>query len=294
MGTKRTNRLNHLLIIPDGDRRYARREYLAGLFNESLEAFREILSALSKRDAELLEKRIGKYNQTERDPFYDDSENSRDILDSGKIFVPQDYLLNSYKRGGEVFSSLIKWILQNDITKVLSIYALQRRNLERPNEQVEVMLKVEAEFFKIWTDNKEMMSSCEVKFVGDQKIFDLYKDKKILREAIDYYVNNIKLLEKRSLGKKLKVYVLAPYDREWEINQAIVRGRFNPVRLVVKEEVDLVIRTGNAKTFTSGALPYQVAYSQFSSVPEYFPDFTVEILQKALKGYGVKKRESGL
>ena len=283
--------LNHLLIIPDGDRRYARREYLAGLFNESLKAFRETLSALSKRDAELLEERIEEYNQTGRDPFYDDRENFMDILYSGKIFVPQGYLLNSYKKGGEVFSSLMKWILQNDITKVLSIYALQRRNLERPDEQVEIMLKVEAEIFKLWADNKEMMSSCKVKFVGNQKIFDLYKDKKILRGAIDYYVNSIKLLETKSSGKKLKVYVLAPYDRVWEINQAIVSGRFNPARLVVKEEVDLIIRAGNAKTPTSGALPYQVAYSQFSSVPEYFPDFTVEILQKGLEEYESKERD---
>ncbi len=230
-----------MLIIPDGDRRYARREYLAGLFNESLKAFRETLSALSKRDAELLEERIEEYNQTGRDPFYDDRENFMDILYSGKIFVPQGYLLNSYKKGGEVFSSLMKCILQNDITKVLSIYALQRRNLERPDEQVEIMLKVEAEIFKLWADNKEMMSSCKVKFVGNQKIFDLYKDKKILRGAIDYYVNSIKLLETKSSGKKLKVYVLAPYDRVWEINQAIVSGRFNPARLVVKEEVDLII-----------------------------------------------------
>ncbi len=293
MEAKRANKLNHLLIIPDGDRRYARREYLAELFNESLEAFREILSVL-KKDTELLEERIEEYSRTGRDPFYDDCDNSIDILDSGKIFVPQGYLFNSYKKGGEVFSSIIKWILQNDITKILSIYALQRRNLERPDEQVEVMLKVEAEFFKIWIDNKEMMSSCKVKFVGDQKIFDLYKDKKILGEVINDYVNNIKLLETRSSGKKLKVYVLTPYDGVWEINQAIVNGRFNPARLVVKEEVDLIIRAGNAKTPTSGALPYQVAYSQFSSVPEYFPDVTVEILQEALKEYGAKKRESGL
>lgn len=285
--------LNHLLIIPDGNRRHARREYLASLFSGS-QALSKVLSALSNRDAEFLKKRIKEYKRTKRDPFYDDSENSMDIFYSSKIFVPQCYLFNSYRKGGEVFSSLIEWILQNDITNILSIYALQRRNLERSDEQVEVMLKVEADLFKLWADDEEMMSSCKIKFVGDQKIFDLHKNKKILEEVINDYTRSIKLLETKSLGEKLKIYILAPYDRTWEIDRAIVNGRFDPDRLVVREEVDLIIRTGNAKTPTSGALPYQTAYAQLNSVEEYFPDFTIEIFQRVLGEYGAKERESGL
>ena len=37
------DKLNHLLIIPDGDRRHARRNYLADLFRKSREDFRELL-----------------------------------------------------------------------------------------------------------------------------------------------------------------------------------------------------------------------------------------------------------
>lgn len=285
--------LNHLLIIPDGGRRYTRRELLTDLFRQSVEEFeRSVLQNFPKKYFPALKRRIEKYAQMGKDPFY--REGFEDLLDLSKINIPLDFLLNSYRRGGKVFDSIVRWILKNNATKILSIYAIQRRNLDRSDEQTYAVLKSELEVFKLWANDEIITSQCSFKFVGDQGLFKRHKDRDLVGGVIKEFVNSARELEERFSGKKLKIYILAPYDREWEINQAVINGKFAPARLVVKEEVNLILRTGYAKTPTSGALPYQTAYAQFSPVPEYFPDFTIEIFQKVLEEYGAKERESGL
>ncbi len=125
-------KLNHLFIPPDGERRYARREYLTDLFRNSETKFKSVLEELPDGHALLLEKRIESYIATGKDPFYE--YDLEDFLDSSKIYVPQNYLLASYRKGGKVLTSLIKWLLQTGITNILSIYALQRKNLVRTDE----------------------------------------------------------------------------------------------------------------------------------------------------------------
>lgn len=289
----KTSELAHLLIIPDGGRRYARRSYLADLFGKSIRKFRLVLQGLLQKDASVLEERIKNYIRTGKDPFYYDEKNPDDLLYSNKILVPKNYFLSSYRKGGEVITSLIKWILENRAIEILSIYGVQKRNLDRPDEETYAILKVEAEVFQNWINDEIITSQFKVKFVGDKRIFNKHRKRDSLRKVIQQYLDVSRRLEERSSGNNLKIYILAPYDRKWEINQAVINGKFDPKRLVVNEDVDLIIRAGYSKTPISGALPYQTAYSQFISVKEYFEDFTTDRFRKILKEYK-GKRESGL
>ena len=291
-------KLNHLFIIPDADRRHARREYLTGLFKQSPKKFRSALNKspnkklFSKQDISVLEKRIKEFSETNEDPQY--SQDSKDLLYSNKIQVLLGSLMDSYRKGGEVFDTLIKHILENNVCNVLSIYGLQKRNLDRTDVETFAMLKVESEFFRRWGKDEEIYSQCNFKFVGDKDIFDSNKYGLGFGEIIKKFIDSSEGLEKKSCGNKLKIYLLAPYDSNWEINQAIENNQFNPDRLVVKEPVDLIIRTGNAKNPISGGLPYQTQFSQFTSVKKYFPDFTIDDFQKVLIQYDDRKTESGL
>ena len=201
-----------------------------------------------------------------------------DFLDTSKIDVPLEYLVGSYMKGGQVFDGLIRWIV--GVVPVLSIYAIQAKNLGRSDREVYAIMKVEAEFFKRWSEDEEICNRCNFKFVGDKIIFDAHKHRDGLRDVIEDHITFAEKLENNSTGRNLKVYILTPYDRCWEINQAFLDGAFNPEKLVVPEEVDLIIRAGNAKTPTSGALPYQVAYSQFTPLKPYFPDFTIPMVER--------------
>ena len=285
--------LNHIFIIPDADRRHARREYLVDLFRESPRKFRSTLEkSLNKRDISVLEERIKEFSETGKDPFY--KYDLEDLLYTNKIHAPLDYLINSYRKGGQVFNNLIRHILQNNICGILSIYALQKRNLDRTDEETYAMLKVEPEFFRKWANDKKIYSQCNFKFVGDKQIFESHKNRPLVKEIIGEYVESMEELEKKSKGDKLKIYVLTPYDYEWEVNQAVINGKFNPDKLIVKESVDLIIRSGNAKNPISGGLPIQIRNAQFISVKKYFPDITIKDFQKVLNKYDDKKRESGV
>ncbi len=57
-------------------------------------------------------------------------------------------------------------------------------------------------------------------------------------------------------------------------------------------EPDLVIRTSGEKRL-SGFMPFQTAYTEFYFADEYFPDFGPEQLRKAVKIYGMRKRNFG-
>ena len=263
------------------------------LFEKSPRKFRSILkNSLSKRDISALEKRINEFSETGKDPQY--LRDSKDLIYSNKIHVLLGCLVDSYRKGGEVFDTLIKYILDNDVCNVLSIYGLQKRNLERTDVETFAMLKVEPEFFRRWTRDKKIYSQCNFKFVGDREVFDLGRRGLGYGERIKEFVDSADELKRKSCGNKLKVYILAPYDSKWEINQAVVDGKFNPNNLIVKEPVDLIIRTGNAKTPISGGLPYQTQFAQFTSITKYFPDFNIQDFQNVLDNYGAKDRESVL
>lgn len=285
--------MDHLFIIPDGDRRWARREYLKDAYRHSTEGFKKALKGLPLATFAAIEDRIKEYSASGIDPFYSNSGNT-DVLDSKHLSVPEKYLLDSYRKGGQVFDQLIRWILKVQIAQVLSIYALQRRNLDRKDDEVFPILTAETETFQKWADDNVICSQCSFKFVGDLSLFQPHSKRSHLTKIIDEFLEVATELELRSKGNKLKIYILAPYDRLLEMNQAVSNGRFDPSKLVVKEEVDLIMRAGNAQTPTSGALPYQVAYAQFSTVKEYFPDWTKKTVQKVLENYGAKERESGL
>ena len=171
---------------------------------------------------------------------------------------------------------------------------MQKGNLERTDDETYAMIEAEPIFFRGWAKDKQISSQCNFKFVGDFGIFDLHKHRSRLKGTIEEFINSATELEKKAHGDKLKVFVLAPYDSDWEINQAVVDGKFNPDNLVVKEPVNLIIRTGSAKTPISGGLPYQTQFAQFASVTKYFPDFTIDNFQEVLDNYGAKDRESGL
>lgn len=96
-------KLNHIFVIPDADRRHAKRQYLTDLFKESPEKFREAINGLphenqfSQYEILKLEDRIKQFADTGKDPQY--YEDSKDLLNSNKISVPLNYLIDSYRKG---------------------------------------------------------------------------------------------------------------------------------------------------------------------------------------------------
>mgnify|MGYP001596856888 CR=1 FL=1 len=267
--------LTHLLLIPDGNRRYAKRKYIAEVLSQY-----DSLASLPKDIAEQLEERIRKYLQTGRDPYYD--ENMEDHLKH--LDVATD-CLQAYRKGATNIDSIIRLVLANGSASTISIYGLQPANLQRKAEEIDTMLQAEIEQFNKWLHDAQFLSTVKFRFVGDLILLESHPKGHTYQEAT-------KILEESSSGQKLDIFILAPYDYRWEINQAIREGRFEESRLIVPP-IDLVIRTSGEKRI-SEAVPIQIRNAEYIFRREYFPDFTLDIFHKVLEEFYNRQRTFGL
>lgn len=81
----------------------------------------------------------------------------------------------------------------------------------------------------------------------------------------------------------IKINFLINYSWEWDLN--LKSGYIGPVlRSNDVSRVDLIVRWGG-RSRLSGFLPIQSAYADFYSVDDYWPDFSPEHLEQALKWY---------
>lgn len=283
----------HVLVIPDGSRRHARRAFLCDLLGRSSAEFRLAMKTRPASEVTALEARLQTYSRTLRDPLYDASR--RDLLDVKEVQPPLSYLLDSYRQGTQLIDAFLRWILDRGEVRILSAYGMQARNLERSDEEVTAFLRAETECANRWADNAALLSRCTFRFIGDRGTLERHRNRSALVDLIDAYLDGARELEKRSQGRELRVNILAPYDPEWEIKRAIVRGGFDRQALAVPEPVDFVVRSGNAgRSLTSGALPLQAAYSQFASLRAYFPDCSLDDLKDALERYEPRMQDHGL
>ena len=246
-------RLNHILIIPDGNRTYAR---------------------------EYLERRV---------------EGS-----------PEECLLMAYIKGAQNLDSILRYVLENDVAGILSIYAIQPSNLQRRAYEINAMLQAEIEQFEEWSKDKKLLADVKFRFAGNLKLLETTQKGQVYQEVA-------KTLEESSNGQKLDVFVLASYDSEWEINESIRNrlidepslavsldyliqasreGIFKKSTLIVPTPVDLVIRTSGIRRL-SGAIPLQAENAEYVDRHEYFPAFSIPQFKGALAEFYRRTRTFG-
>lgn len=274
----RKKELNHLLLIPDGNRRYAKLEHLAKILSEE----GNLASLKLPKDVVLqLEERIRRYVKTKRDPLYDEA-GMVDYLKN--LGTEADSLSRAYKKGAENIDSIIRYLLSNGLASTISVYGLQPTNLQRKAEEIDAMLQAEIEQFRKWYQDTQLLKDVKFRFVGD---FALLKTHSLGHG----YEEIAKSLEEDSNGQKLRIFILAPYDYRWEINQAIRDGKFEESNLIVPP-VDLVIRTSGEQRI-SEAIPIQSRNAEYIFSRQYLPDFTVDIFNGVLKEFHNRQRRFG-
>jgi undecaprenyl pyrophosphate synthase len=285
--------VQHLLLIPDGSRRHARREFLRELLHDGPGRFDAAIQWLGRTEASELRKRIEAFDRSRRDPAYDGD--SPDLLDSTMIPVPFAHLLASYLEGVRVMDSTVRGILQSGSISLLSAYGMQVRNLDRSDDEVLAFINAETDCANCWAVDTDITQRCSFRFVGDRLALEAQRRSPRLADAIDAFIESADRLTSAARGDQLRINILAPYDPAWEIGQAIVGARFDPTRLPIPEPVDLVVRTGCAgRSLTSGALPFQTAYSQFALLKTYFPDCSSHDIAGAIASSLEKTRVPGL
>jgi len=194
--------------------------------------------------------------------------------------------------GMKKFYEVVKWWLSKDI-KIASFYMLSYENLlNRPKEELENLFKFfdkeledtlnkKNDFLRIIEENE-----VKVRFVG---LLD--KLPKNIFEKINKLMDLTKDFNKRILN------LLIVYSGRIEILNAIKNmKRFDEEEfrnnLWVKEDVDLIIRTGGYSRL-SNLLIYQSAYAELYVINKYWPDITEEDLERAVEWYSNVSRNFG-
>ena len=176
--------------------------------------------------------------------------------------------------------------------KYLTVYAFSTENWNRKPEEVNFLMDLLGETLK--NELKEMHeNNVVISFIGDTtKLSD--KLQKILANAVDTTKNNT--------GVNLQIAF--NYGSRAEIVKA-VQDIVNSCEKNITEELiskylytsnipdpDLLIRTGGEMRI-SNYLLWQIAYSEFIVIPEFWPDFDKNKLAKCIEEFNSRNRRWG-
>ena len=176
--------------------------------------------------------------------------------------------------------------------KYLTVYAFSTENWNRKPEEVEFLMDLLGQTLK--NELKEMdENNVVISFIGDTtKLSE--KLQGILKNAVETTKNNT--------GVNLQIaFNYGARDELIHAVQAIVdEGIENISEETISEHLytknipdpDLLIRTGGEMR-VSNYLLWQIAYSEFIVIPEFWPEFDKEKLEACVKEFARRNRRYG-
>jgi undecaprenyl diphosphate synthase len=202
-----------------------------------------------------------------------------------------------HRQGVEAVRRAVRAALEFGI-KYLTIYSFSAENWSRPAEEVSDLLGLLKRF--IQRDVAELHGAgVRVRVIGERA--DLSSDIAPLIEQTERLTRD---------NTRLTLVVAFNYGSRQEIARAARRlaedvqaGRLAPDAITPEAigralyasdvpDPDLLIRTGGEQRL-SNFLLWQCAYSEFVFVPEYWPEFSRDILERALGEYRTRDRRFG-
>lgn len=182
----------------------------------------------------------------------------------------------------------------------LTLYAFSHENWNRPSLEVSVLMRLLVQHLKTM-DKKLLANEVSLSAQGNIsrlpafvrkeldrviKITAFDKPKLRLSLCLSYGGRQEIVDAARALAKEVKAGQLAAEDiTEAEFRRHLYHPHF--------PDPDLLVRTGG-ESRVSNFLLWEIAYSEFVVRPEYWPEFTPEVLQSTLLEYSKRERRFGL
>lgn len=180
----------------------------------------------------------------------------------------------------------------------LTVYAFSTENWNRPQDEVDALMKLLRNYMKTCLTTAEKNRMC-VRVIGDKTKLDKDLQERIaqleeatknndglhFQVAINYGGRDEITRAARRLAEKVQAGELRAEDlTEDALGQSLdTAGIPDP---------DLLIRTCNEQRI-SNFLLWQLAYTEFYFTPVAWPDFTKEELLKAIEAYNKRDRKYG-
>lgn len=211
------------------------------------------------------------------------------ILDGNRRFAAKNGMSieEGYRVAAERVEELFEWFVKKKEIKTLSVFALSILNYERrPKRQINALVKI------FYSKMKEKMGEME-KRRGEIGISIL----SLIERRFPLYIRNLIKFVNREFGSGARrVNFLFGYDSETELENALKLSRRNgkPLRenLLVKEPVDLLVRTGNEKRL-SGFLLYQSSQAQIYFEKRMFPETNRHVWDYWIRWFKSQERRFG-
>ena len=221
------------------------------------------------------------------------------ILDGNRRWA-LDHKLKPWKGhsfGAEKFEKFLEWCVELRIPQV-SAYVLSTENLNRSKREVNALLDLfQKELEKLETEKRSFLDKYEIrmKFIGD-----LTKLPMGLRRVMG------RIMDKTSKYNMRVFNLMVAYGGKFELTQAvkkiakkaletgIVTVTEKTIRdnLLVKDDIDLLIRTGGEKRL-SNFMPVQAAYAEMIVLRKLWPDITKSDLKRCIMEYSRRQRRFG-
>ncbi len=180
----------------------------------------------------------------------------------------------------------------------LTIYSFSTENWSRPRAEVAFLLDLLKRFIR--QDVAELHAAgVRIRIIGDRDNLDA-PILAMLQEAERLTEGNSKfnLVVAFNYGSRQEIARAARRLAELveqgnitsaDINASLLDRQLDTAGL---PEPDLLIRTGGEERI-SNFLLWQSAYAEFVFVPEYWPDFSGEVLARAIETYSTRERRFG-
>lgn len=179
----------------------------------------------------------------------------------------------------------------------LTLYAFSTENWKRSKDEVSYIMNLPSIFFKKYM--KEFLDrGFKMNIIGELDVLP-DKTRKVLEEAMDESKNNtgLNLNICMNYGSQREILLAAKKYasdvKEGKADLSLDEEGFEKY-LMTKDfpPVDLLIRTSGEQRI-SNYLLWQIAYAELEFIPESWPEFTPEVLQRCLDEFGHRDRRFG-
>jgi undecaprenyl diphosphate synthase len=188
-------------------------------------------------------------------------------------------------------TGIIKFFLLDKNAKELTIFGISHDNvLKRDKKDLNPIYDAQIDLYEKWLKDKALISKIKFNFVGDRQILP------------EEYIKKMVVLENITKKNSEKICnILVAYGGQWEIIEAMKKAKkqgkeptlenFNEF-LEIKTPIDLIIRTGFEKRFSNCPL-YQASYAEFVFTDYFYPELTMDKLQKIVDEFNKRERRFG-
>jgi undecaprenyl diphosphate synthase len=215
------------------------------------------------------------------------------IMDGNRRWAKERNLPSAlgHKKGVEALKKTLR-ACDDFGVQYLTVYAFSTENWNRKPEEVNFLMDLLGQTLK--NELKEMNeNNVVISFIGDiSQLSD--KLQKILANAVETTKNNtgVKLQIAFNYGSRAEIVKAVKeivQSGEKEITEDLISNHLYTKSM---PDPDLLIRTGGEMRI-SNYLLWQIAYSEFIVIPEFWPEFNKETLANCIVEFNNRNRRWG-